>query len=138
MTRDDLADLLSVSVSEVSSWERARSAPQAGEVAQLAAILAVPRERLMREVDLSAGLGEFRVRAGLTQADAAHVCGLRAHQLGAIERGHKRPTDQQLRLLASMYGIAHELAAAAIDARHTARLERTAGKRPRCRRRDQG
>ena len=79
MTRDDLADLLSVSVSEVSSWERARSAPQAGEVAQLAAILAVPRERLMREVDLSAGLGEFRVRAGLTQADAAHVCGLRAH-----------------------------------------------------------
>lgn len=104
MTQGELADRLEVPVSEVSSWERARSAPQAGELEQLAAVFAIPRERLMREVDLSAGLGEFRVRAGLTQADAAHVCGLRAHQLGAIERGYKRPTDQQLRLLAGMYG----------------------------------
>ena len=53
---------------------------------------------------LPSNLRRARERAGLTQAEAAKLAELHPQQLSDYERGVKRPTDDSLGRLASVYG----------------------------------
>lgn len=116
MTQEDLALMLNVSKTSISSWEVGRTSPQPRHLIQLAEILEVSRDDLLTEADPRRGLADRRMRAGLNQDEAAEASGLTITVLQTIERGVRLPTDEQAEALGRVYGIStaeiHETAQA--------------------------
>ena len=105
MTQEDLAILLGVSSTSISSWELGKSAPDPANFARLSEVLGGVQDKLLRQVDELRGLAEHRVRAGLSQIKAAEAAGMPGNALRLIERGVRLPTPDERAALAAAYGI---------------------------------
>ncbi|MFV0535447.1 MAG: helix-turn-helix domain-containing protein [Cumulibacter sp.] len=105
MTQEDLAIVIGVNSTAVSSWEIGRTVPSPQNLEALRHALDDRMGRLVGEVDPLRALAEHRARAGLSQKQAAVATGLPTNTLRQIERGVRLPTTDEAAALAAAYGI---------------------------------
>lgn len=105
LTPDDLAALVGGSRQSVFHWETGRSTPTPPVLKRLAAELDVAITVLVPLPENKLLLGDLRVRAGLTQAQAAEQLGISPTLLAEIEKGAKKVHDERVAALASLYGV---------------------------------
>lgn len=103
LTPDDLSVRLGASRQSVSHWETGRSTPAPPVLKQLAEQLDVAITVLVPIPDNKLRMSDLRVRAGLTQAEAAKLLGISPTSLGEIEKGMKVATDERIAAFAELY-----------------------------------
>ncbi|MFV0535310.1 MAG: helix-turn-helix domain-containing protein [Cumulibacter sp.] len=105
MTQEDLAIIVGVDGSAVSSWEQGRTVPSPQSLDALRAALRDTEGQLVGELDPLRALAQCRARAGLSQKQAAVATGLTPHAVRQIERGVRLPTTDEAAAIGAAYGI---------------------------------
>lgn len=113
VTVDDLAVHLGTSTSTVHGWLSARRVPEPPVLVSLARALGLRPEDLTLVDEASERLHDLRIHAGLLQAEAAHLAGLRQPQLSKMERGVSVPRKEACEALARAYAVPSERVMAA-------------------------
>jgi transcriptional regulator with XRE-family HTH domain len=105
LTPDDLSVRLGSSRQSVSHWETGRSTPAPPVLKQIAQELDVSISVLVPIPDNRLRMGDLRVRAGLTQIQAAERLGISPTSLAEIEKGMKPVNDQRVSAIAELYNV---------------------------------
>ncbi|MGQ5696352.1 helix-turn-helix domain-containing protein [Rhodococcus erythropolis] len=105
LTPDDLSVRLGSSRQSVSHWETGRSTPAPPVLRQIAQELDVSISVLVPIPDNRLRMGDLRVRAGLTQIQAAERLGISPTSLAEIEKGMKPVNDQRVSAIAELYNV---------------------------------
>lgn len=105
LTPDDLSVRLGSSRQSVSHWETGRSTPAPPVLKQIAQELDVSISVLVPIPDNRLRIGDLRVRAGLTQIQAAERLGISPTSLAEIEKGMKPVNDQRVSAIAELYNV---------------------------------
>lgn len=105
LTPDDLSVRLGSSRQSVSHWETGRSTPAPPVLKQIANELDVSISVLVPIPDNRLRMGDLRVRAGLTQIQAAERLGISPTSLAEIEKGMKPVNDQRVSAIAELYNV---------------------------------
>lgn len=105
LTPDDLSVRLGSSRQSVSHWETGRSTPSPPVLKQIAQELDVSISVLVPIPDNRLRMGDLRVRAGLTQIQAAERLGISPTSLAEIEKGMKPVNDQRVSAIAELYNV---------------------------------
>lgn len=105
LTPDDLSVRLGSSRQSVSHWETGRSTPAPPVLKQIAQELDVSISVLVPIPDSRLRMGDLRVRAGLTQIQAAERLGISPTSLAEIEKGMKPVNDQRVSAIAELYNV---------------------------------
>ncbi|MBT2270645.1 helix-turn-helix domain-containing protein [Rhodococcus qingshengii] len=105
LTPDDLSVRLGSSRQSVSHWETGRSTPAPPVLKQIAQELDVSISVLVPIPDNRLRMGDLRVRAGLTQIQAAERLGISPTSLAEIEKGMKPVNDQRVSAVAELYNV---------------------------------
>lgn len=105
LTPDDLSVRLGSSRQSVSHWETGRSTPAPPVLKQIAQELDVSISALVPIPDNRLRMGDLRVRAGLTQIQAAERLGISPTSLAEIEKGMKPVNDQRVSAIAELYNV---------------------------------
>lgn len=105
LTPDDLSVRLGSSRQSVSHWETGRSTPAPPVLKQIAQELDVSISVLVPIPDNRLRMGDLRVRAGLTQIQAAERLGISPTSLAEIEKGMKPVNDQRVSAIAKLYNV---------------------------------
>jgi DNA-binding XRE family transcriptional regulator len=87
--------------------------PQAATACELAAVLRITADDLLRTPLNEADLASLRERAGLSATEVARAVGIHRSALSEIERGYRKLPDRLVGELASMYGRDKEVIAQA-------------------------
>jgi transcriptional regulator with XRE-family HTH domain len=104
LTIRDLSLLLDVSPQAATAWEQGKSAPSPRHLRELAAVLRITADDLLRTPLNEADLASLRERAGLSATEVARAVGIHRSALSEIERGYRKLPDRLVGELASMYG----------------------------------
>lgn len=105
LTPDDLSVRIGSSRQSVSHWETGRSTPAPPVLKQIAQELDVSISVLVPIPDNRLRMGDLRVRAGLTQIQAAERLGISPTSLAEIEKGMKPVNDQRVSAIAELYNV---------------------------------
>lgn len=105
LTPDELSVRLGSSRQSVSHWETGRSTPAPPVLKQIAQELDVSISVLVPIPDNRLRMGDLRVRAGLTQIQAAERLGISPTSLAEIEKGMKPVNDQRVSAIAELYNV---------------------------------
>ncbi|MDN3460534.1 helix-turn-helix transcriptional regulator [Rhodococcus sp. APC 3903] len=105
LTPDDLSVRLGASRQSVSHWETGRSTPAPPVLKQIAQELDVSISVLVPIPDNRLRMGDLRVRAGLTQIQAAERLGISPTSLAEIEKGMKPVSEQRVSAIAELYNV---------------------------------
>ncbi|MGE2767163.1 helix-turn-helix transcriptional regulator [Rhodococcus sp. 1.20] len=105
LTPDDLSVRLGSSRQSVSHWETGRSTPAPPVLRQIAQELDVSISVLVPIPNNRLRMGDLRVRAGLTQIQAAERLGISPTSLAEIEKGMKPVNDQRVSAIAELYNV---------------------------------
>ena len=105
LTPDDLSVRLGSSRQSVSHWETGRSTPAPPVLKEIAQELDVSISVLVPIPDNRLRMGDLRVRAGLTQIQAAERLGISPTSLAEIEKGMKPVNDQRVSAIAELYNV---------------------------------
>lgn len=105
LTLDALAARLRTSRQAVSTWETGRSTPTAPMLGALARVLRTSIAVLAPVAEDHLEPGDLRVRAAMTQLEAAQRLGISATTLADIERGAKAVTEERVGALSALYGV---------------------------------
>ncbi|WP_261777255.1 helix-turn-helix transcriptional regulator [Rhodococcoides kroppenstedtii] len=111
--RDDLADAIGVSRQSVGSWVAGRSVPTPALLVSAARWLdlspadlaPVPADRLR--------IADLRVRAGLTQREAAEALDVGSTTITEVERGRRQFKSELGERMAEIYGVDYSIIDAA-------------------------
>lgn len=104
LTPDDLSVRIGSSRQSVSHWETGRSTPAPPVLKQIADELDVSISVLVPIPDNRLRMGDLRVRAGLTQIQAAEQLGISPTSLGEIEKGMKPVNEDRVQAIVDLYG----------------------------------
>ncbi|OLT31616.1 XRE family transcriptional regulator [Rhodococcus sp. CUA-806] len=105
---DDLAGKAGVSRQAISTWETSKALPTPALLKKIASALQVAIEDLVLIPSSDIQIGDLRVRAGLTQAEAAAGLSVSATLIVDIERGRKPVNEDRLQAFAQLYGVESE------------------------------
>ena len=109
LTPDDLSVLLGSSRQSVSHWETGRSTPAPPVLKLIAEKLDVSISVLVPIPDNRLRMGDLRVRAGLTQIQAAESLGISPTSLAEIEKGMKPVNKDRVVAISKLYGVERSL-----------------------------
>lgn len=101
----DLARLAGVGTTTIRNWESGSSHPAPPALKRACEALDMPIERVAVVPHGDERIADYRVRAGLTQADLAKRTGLPATTVGEIERGHTDMSDSAAAAIAQALGL---------------------------------
>lgn len=103
-TQEQLAVRIRAAPTMIGKWELGHVTPGSSSVAKLAAALEVPPQEFTDVDPAAMTVVELRIRAGLSRPEAADVAGVPVRRLAQYERLTCRPTDEDARVLAEVYG----------------------------------
>jgi transcriptional regulator with XRE-family HTH domain len=104
-TLEQLALLSGVGQQTLSAWEAGKSEPTPHKLAAVAVALRVTIMDFSAIPDDDMQLADLRFLRGQTQADVAKALGIAVSAVSRMERAIKPPTDDQLDILARLYGV---------------------------------
>lgn len=102
---NDLADAIGASRQSVSAWLAGRASPTPALLLKAANWLSVSVDDLVPLPPDRLRVSDLRVRAGLSQRDAAPSLGVSASSLTDIEKGRRKVDDRVAKLMAELYGV---------------------------------
>lgn len=116
MSQADLAKLIGVDPGVINSWEKRVARPSVPNLGRVASALGLTVSDLYRsDVDTAGALVDLRVRAGLSQRDAAKLLGVSQATISRWERGLARPTWDEISSYAKVLKTDRITIGAAID-----------------------
>ncbi|KPH20714.1 MULTISPECIES: helix-turn-helix domain-containing protein [Rhodococcus] len=127
-TPDEFSVRLKVSRQSISHWETGRSVPPPPMLKQIAQLLMVSIVVLVPIPDNQLRMGDLRVRAGLTQKEAAELLDLSSSTLAEIEKGQKPVNEQRVKAIAALYNVEKSLVVAAWERGRATREARAQSK----------
>ena len=93
LTQEDIALQVGVGTVAVRDWELGRTQPSPQNYQRIVDALGLDHEVLLPKVNGLDALSVHRMRASLTQRDAAMQTGIALYRYREIERGVRLPTD---------------------------------------------
>lgn len=102
---NDLADAIGASRQSVSAWLAGRASPTPALLLKAANWLSVAVDDLVPLPPGSLRVSDLRVRAGLSQRDAAPPLGVSASSLTDIEKGRRKIDHDVAKSMAELYGV---------------------------------
>lgn len=117
MTQAQLAEMVGITRTRLSDYERGAIVPAPRTCQQLARALNVPAAALITEP--TPNLARLRAQAGMTQKEVGDAIGISSVAVSQIETARQRLTERRARQLAALYNV--DLAAIAAAAEFTAR-----------------
>lgn len=102
---EDLADSVGVSRQSVSAWRTGRTIPTPVLLAKVARWLDIPISDLVPIAEDRLRMADLRVRAGLSQRDAAALLGLATSTLTTIEKGRRSVSPDVAAAMVGVYGL---------------------------------
>lgn len=123
-TQEDLALHAGVAGATVASWETRVAAPSPTHLVTVANALRVPMSRLLVPAGSGTSISDYRLRTGLTRAEAAAAADLPASRLKDIERHMRQPNTEDLAALSDAYGVPTATLSAAWATGREARLSK--------------
>lgn len=121
VTSDDLADSIGVSGQSVNAWRRGRTIPAPFLLAKMARWLDVPIADLVPLADDRLRLADLRVRAGMSQRQAAAELAVGTSTLTEIEKGRRAVSADIASRMEAVYGIDHSMVLDAWERTNAAR-----------------
>lgn len=102
---DDLADSIGVSRQSVNAWRRGRAIPTPVLLAKVARWLDISISDLVPIPEDRLRMADLRVRAGLSQREAASRLGLGTSTLTVIEKGRRTVSPDLALAMVDVYGL---------------------------------
>jgi len=116
MSQADLAKLIGVDPGVINSWEKRGARPSVPNLGRVASALGLTVSDLYQsDVDTAGALVDLRVRAGLSQRDAAKLLGVSQATISRWERGLARPTWNEISSYAKVLKTDRITIGAAVD-----------------------
>lgn len=120
MTQAQLADMVGITRTRLSDYERGAIVPAPRTCQRLARALSVPTGALITTTEPTPDLARLRAQAGMTQKEVGDAIGISSVAVSQIETARQRLTERRTRQLAALYDVdnAAITAAAETTARH--------------------
>lgn len=105
LTQEDVALRVGVGTVAVRDWELGRTQPSPQNYQRIVEALGLDHEALLPKVDGLDALSVHRMRASLTQREAAMQTGIALYRYREIERGVRLPTDAESEKVADLLDV---------------------------------
>ena len=107
LTQEDVALRVGVGVAAVRGWELGRTRPSPPTYQRIVDALGLEHGALLPKADDMDALAVHRMRASLTQRDAAVQTGIALYRYREIERGVRLPTTDEVASIGHLLNIPH-------------------------------